>query len=1192
MYLKQLEIQGFKSFPDKTVVTFGNDITAIVGPNGSGKSNISDAIRWVMGEQSSRVLRGQKMEDVIFGGTQKRQQVGFAEATLVLDNSDRALRYDADQVMITRRYYRSGESEYYINKQSVRLRDIHELFMDTGLGREGYSNISQGRIDEILSVKSTDRREIFEEAAGISKYRHRKEETERRLAHTDDNLLRIGDKISELELQVEPLREQSEKAKAFIAFRDELKGMEVALWLHTLEKLSATARKAEEDFHSANFILQQEHEALDNLYVTSETLTFDLHQRDLQVETLREQIAVAESKVQEIRGMIAVLQTNRDNCLANIERVRQELAEQDTRSGGIEEQIVVLQKRIAEIEAQTQMLEADLKAAEEEGRRLADTSEGMTKQYLSLRNKQEHLRTEESARKADLTATEESIARSDDRKAEVLADCAAAQARQEEAQKQLKTARRALGDARDEITAAENTLEGYRLRSKTRTDKRDALQKALTDASVAYDTVSSKLRMFEEMEREYEGFSKAVRVIMQESKRGALQGVHGPVSTLIRTKDAYTVAIEIALGSAMQQIVMTNEQTAKAAIQYLKRTDSGRATFLPLSVIQGKSLNEKDVEKCRGFVGIASDLVECKAEYNEIIRSLLGKTVIADDMDAAIAIANRFSHRFRIVTLDGQVINAGGSMTGGSVTKNAGILSRANEIERLKAQKTASQEKMSALKAELSEAERLVQQVEFELSAEEVRLRRAQDEALRLEGEEKQYAILAQAIGDAIASSERELSSIDERTAADQKHATALREQISALARQIDEAERDLALVSDGQTVAAEQSNRLSERMTEIRMELAAFEAEKATANDSIGRLQGLELAMKGDRAQKLALITAYEGEERLIASQIETQETLLAQNDAQTQGERENLKVALEARFAVEARKTATDKEAQQKSRDILNMERESARLEAKKNTAEMEEKQIIDKLWDSYELTRTSAPEVAAEIESVGTAQKRVSELKRKISALGAVNLGAISEFERVNERYEYLASQRDDVLTSKRELEGIISDITKQMTDIFTTEFTKINTYFAQTFVEMFGGGKASLELEDENEPLSCGIEIRVQPPGKQLKSITLLSGGEKAFVAIALYFAILKVRPTPFCMLDEIDAALDDRNVERYARYLRTLCQKTQFIVITHRRGTMEASDVLYGVTMQEQGISKILHLDLNQMEQALGIVEQR
>ncbi len=1188
MHLKQLEIQGFKSFPDKTVVSFGHDITAIVGPNGSGKSNISDAIRWVMGEQNSRSLRGQKMEDVIFGGTEKRAQVGFAEATLVLDNGDRALRYDADELMITRRYYRSGESEYYINKQSVRMRDVHELFMDTGLGREGYSNISQGRIDEILSLKSVDRREIFEEAAGISKYRHRKEETERRLAHTEDNLLRIGDKISELELQVEPLRQQAEKAKAYLAFREELKGLEVALWLNTLEKLSATARKAEEDYHSAAFILQQEHDNLAQLYVTTETLTFDLHNRDMKADQLREEISQSEAQAQSIRAAIAVLKTNCENCRSNVNRVKQELAEQDSRSGGIAAQITALEKRMGEIDLQLKTLQQDLSQAETEGRRLTESSDGMTRRYLELRNEQERLRTEQSAKAADLSAAEDSISRSEARKQEVLSDCNAARQRQGGAQKELRDTRKALSEAREEITACKNTIEGYRLRAQAREQKRDTLKKQVTELSVTLDTLRSRLHMFEEMEREYEGFNKAVRVVMQESKRGSLKGIRGPISKLIRVQDAYTIAVEIALGAAMQHIVAENEQCSKAAIQFLKRSDSGRATFLPMSVIRGRTLREPGVESCRGFVGIASELVQSDAEYGPIVEDLLGRTVIAEDMDAAIAIANRFGHRFRIVTLDGQVINAGGSMTGGSVSRNSGILSRANEIERLRSQKQAGEKKQEQWKGELAEAERLVQQVSFELLSEEGRLRSAQDEALRLEGEEKQYAVLVSAIGDAISGSEKELQSLEERMNSDQARRELLSKQLEELKKKIDAAEQELKLVSDGQSVAAEQSNRLSERMTKIRMDCAALEAEKTTARDSVSSLRGLELAMQGDRVQKLVLIESYSNEETGLQKELSQQEQLLLNQDAQTGKSKEALEKALEERLKVESRKTSMEKDIQNLNKDILGMERECARLEAKKSSAELEEKQIIDKLWDSYELTRSTAHEAAAEIESIGAAQKRTAELKRKISSLGSPNIGAIDEFARVNERYEYLTGQRDDVLTSKRDLEGIISDITAQMTEIFTTEFGKINHYFGETFTEMFRGGKASLELEDASQPLSCGIEIRVQPPGKQLKTITLLSGGEKAFVAIALYFAILKVRPTPFCMLDEIDAALDDRNVERFAGYLRGFSGKTQFIVITHRRGTMEEADVLYGVTMQEQGISKILHLDLNQMEQQLGI----
>ena len=1190
MYLKYLEIQGFKSFPDKTHVSFGHDITSIVGPNGSGKSNISDAIRWVMGEQNSRALRGQKMEDVIFGGTMKRAQVGFAEATLVLDNTDRALSYDADELMVTRRYYRSGESEYYINKQSVRLRDIHELFMDTGLGREGYSNISQGRIDEILALKSTDRREIFEEAAGISKYRHRKEETERRLAHTQDNLLRIGDKISELELQVEPLREQSEKAKKYLAYKAELKGLEVALWLHALQRLSATARKAEEDYNSAAFILEQEHASLEELYALGENLSKELQERDVALDLIRSQIEENESRGQSISSQIAVLQTGIDNCQSNMQRIQEELDEQQSRSGGIETQIRTLQERIDAIGNEESGLRTQLQQAEEEGRKLALSAEGMTRRYLELRNAQEQLRTTLSARQAEMTALEETSQRSKERSAQVHSECEAAQNRRDEAQRQYASTHKALKEAQEEVIASKNTIEGYRLRSQTRAEKRDALQKSLQEADVDLDRLSSRLKLFEEMQRDMEGYSKAVREVTQQGKRGAISGIHGPVSQLIRTDDRFTVAIEIALGSAMQHVIVEDEQCGKICMQMLKRGNVGRATFLPISVIRGKELNEKGVEKCTGFLGIASDLVRAKEVYTPILCFLLGKTVIVEDMNSAISMANRYGHRFRIVTLDGQVLNSGGSMTGGAVSQNTGILSRANEIERLKKQILTEETKRSELKSRYAEALRLTQQVEFELSAEESRLRNAEDEVLRLSGEERQYAVLVQAIGDAIAASESELRSLQERSEADEKHRKQLSEQIAVLNRQISDSEKELSVVSDGQSITSEESNRLSERMTSIRMDLAALDAERITAKDSVANLRGLELAMEGDRSQKLGLLEQYRQDGARLSKETDKLTQTLREQKALTAKKREELEQALDSRRELEAKKTYSEKESQNKSREILNMERESARLEAKKNAAEMEEKQIIDKLWESYELTPSTAADSAAPIESVSVAQKQATDFKRKISSLGTPNLGAIEEFERVNERYTYLTEQRDDVLHSKRDLEGIISDITKQMTEIFTEEFAKINTYFSQTFVEMFGGGKASLELEDPTQPLTCGIEIRVQPPGKQLKTITLLSGGEKAFVAIALYFSILKVRPTPFCMLDEIDAALDDRNVERFANYLRNLSKKTQFIVITHRRGTMEASDVLYGVTMQEQGISKILHLDLNQMEQQIGIIE--
>ena len=1189
MYLKALEIQGFKSFPDKTVLNFDCDITAIVGPNGSGKSNISDAIRWVMGEQSTKALRGARMEDVIFGGTQKRAQVGFAEASLILDNSDGAFNYDAKEIMVTRRYYRSGDSEYYINRQSARLRDINELFMDTGLGREGYSNISQGRIDEILSVKSTDRREIFEEAAGISKYRHRKEETERRLSNTEDNLVRINDKISELELQVIPLKEQAEKAQKYLEYRDELKGLEIAVWLEALDKLAATAKKAEDDFNAAAFVLQQTHDELNDLYQTGESLAFELHTRDLEIDRLREELSGMEGELQRFEGSIAVLEGERRNAGENIDRIRAELDEQDTRNSGILDQIRERRDRVSAIDDEQRLLERQLEAAIEEGRQLAQSAEGMTRTYLELRNRHAATVADLAGKMADISALDSAIVRSEERKGEVLSDCGAALERRQDTEEQLADCRRRLREARDDAESCANALNGYELRRKTRAEKRDALQKSFNDLSVESDTVSSRLRMFREMEREYEGFSKAVKFIMQEADRGALRNIHGPLSRLIRTEDEYSIAIEIALGATMQNIVVTSDQDGKYAMNLLKSRDMGRATFLPIETMHGSILSEPGLSGCPGYVGIAAELVACDEKYRDIVNYELGRIVICERIDDAIAIARRYHHRFRIVTLDGQVINAGGSMTGGSISRNAGLLSRANEIARLEAKEKKLQEKKDAAERELAEAVRQLEQTEYEITTVQGQLRQAEDDVLKLEGEEKQYAVLYEAICDATESAQREISAIDARLDEDQKRRIALQAQCEMLEAQRDDLQRQIDDVSAGQTTAAEQSNRLGERITSLKMDAASISAERVTALDSIRQLEALSAAMQGDRTQKEASIAGFETQVETLQKRIADANAELAARADAVERKKSDLQAAQKARMEVEARKTKAEKDAQQKNKDLLDMERESARLEAKKTTAQMEEKQIIDKLWDSYELTPSLAPVMAAQIESTTAANRRIAEIKRKINALGTPNLGAIDEYARVSERYDYLTEQRDDVLQSKRELEGIIREITGHMTEIFTEEFAKINKFFGETFTEMFGGGKASLELEDPNEPLSCGIEIKVQPPGKQVKTITLLSGGEKAFVAIALYFAILKVRPTPFCMLDEIDAALDDRNVERYANYLRNLSQKTQFIVITHRRGTMEEADILFGVTMQEQGVSKILHLDLDAMEKQLGII---
>ena len=1188
MYLKAIEIQGFKSFPDKTVLTFGSDITAIVGPNGSGKSNISDAIRWVMGEMSSKALRGSKMEDVIFGGTVKRPQMGFAEVSLVLDNTEGILDREGAEIMVTRRYYRSGDSEYYINRQSARLKDINELFMDTGLGREGYSNIGQGRIDEILSAKSTDRREIFEEAAGISKYRHRKEDTERKLQQTQDNLLRINDKISELELQVNPLREQAEKAKKYLVYRDELRGLEVTVWLSQLEKLSETAKKAEADYASAKFLLEQGKNDLEELYRRAEALAASLRDMDVEAERLRQKISEIEGEAAEQNSQKAVLEARLQGNLSNIRRLKQELDAQEGRSGDLQEQIAGRERRLREIRQEAQTAEATL-AEKQSSFALLQLEQTKRRETLDGLRQRHSLQLQKSAElRSSLSANDSDVQKLRDRRAQVEQTRDDTAAKRDTALQGQKACLEELEQWQEAVVAQKNAISGYALRAEGRIKKRRELEEQTAQMKIQRDTLGSRIRMYREMEQGYEGYSKATRIVMQEAGRGNLRHIHGPVSKLLQTKDEYTVAVETALGASMQSIVVDSEQDGKAAIQLLRRREGGRATFLPIRVIRGRRLTENGLEGEYGFVGLASDLITYDQQYRDIMENLLGRTAVAEDMDAAIAIAGRHGHRFRIVTLDGQVLNAGGSMTGGSTAKSSGVLTRANELQRMEQQEKVLETQMKELSGQLQEAARGAAQAEAEIADSQNKLRQAEDQVLRLGQQKNHYEVLLGTLEAAMESAQREYDTVESLLSGGAQQKQTLQERAQECDRQVEALGAEMVTAQEALDRITGEMDQVEQEAHQAEMRKSALEAEAATAVSSRQQLQQLAEAISGDRNQRLQLIEEHQQENHLLTEQIEVcrQQAEVLLQQAQTQ--RQTLQEASGRRMGVEAQKTATEKGAQQKNRDLMDMERECARLEQKKTTTQLEEKQILDKLWDSYELTNSTAQQAKVEIESLSGAQKRIGELKRKMNALGHPNLGAIEEFQRVNERYEYLTGQRDDVETSQRELQKIVGEITGEMTEIFKVEFQKINEYFGQTFTEMFGGGKASLQLEDENDVLSCGIEIKVQPPGKQVKTIMLLSGGEKAFVAIALYFAIMKVRPTPFCMLDEIDAALDDRNVARFAAYLRNLSNKTQFIVVTHRRGTMEAADVLYGVTMQEQGVTKVLSVDINQVAKELNI----
>ncbi len=1188
MYLKALEIQGFKSFPDKTVLTFGEDITAIVGPNGSGKSNISDAILWVMGEQSSRALRGGKMEDVIFGGTLKRKQMGFAEVSLILDNSNHIFDRPEAEVMVTRRYYRSGESEYFINKASCRLRDINEMFMDTGLGREGYSIIGQGKVDAILSVKSADRREVFEEAAGISRYRHRKEEAERKLDHTADNLVRISDKIEELELQVEPLRVQSEKAKKFLVCREELRGLEISVWMEQLDRLKESNRKLMSDYETAVSDRDAASQAREELYRRAEALAEEMQERERAVELVRTEASQLEETAGELEADIAVLKTEARNNLENADRLRREMDQHGGRAQSVADQIAERKQRLEDMtlrrnELCRQLAEQQKQA--EEMRSSAGTLAGELEELRRLEKIQEASAGDARALLSALTAAQQELL---DRETTLQSAIQEAAARLEDAEKRAKEKRRELDHAVEERDSVGNVISGYELRRQSRQKKVDTVNDQVVKLTMDEHAAASRIHMLSEMEKLYEGYSKAVKTVMQCADRGQLKGVRGPVAGLLKVPDAYTVAIEIALGGAMQNIVVEREEDGKAAISYLKRRDSGRATFLPMDAVRPNSIQEQDLRRRSGVVGVANELIEFDPQYKNVFANLLGRVIVAEDMDAAISIARAYHHRYRIVTLDGQVLNAGGSMTGGSVSRSAGILSRSNELERLQKQIDGVRRNLAEGKRNLSEAQRELTEASYELEVAQNQKREWDRTVLRLQGEQGQFDILLKSLHQSMDSYHAERSGLKDRLRQTEADTEAAKLRISELEGESAAIRVQAEGKAAGEAALQEKSRSITDTVAELNLELASLDAESGAVRQAMEELLSLQSGLATDQDLRRDMIRACGEKEQQLNAQIRSQQEKLAALREQKRGLEARIHALTDERLQLEGQRTQADRDARDKNETLMALERDCARLEQKKVSAEMEEKTILDKLWDNYELSHSEAEKQRKELESLQKAIRRIAELKRAISSLGAVNVGAIEEYERVNERYTYLSEQRADVEKAKSELEDIIESITEEMKQIFAVQFELIAKSFSETFQELFRGGKASLELEDKNDILGCGIEIKVQPPGKSLKIISLLSGGEKAFVAIALYFAILKVRPTPFVVMDEIEAALDDANVTRFARYMRNLTDHTQFIVITHRRGTMEEADVLYGVTMQEQGISRMLTINLNDVERELHI----
>ena len=1188
MRLKSLEVHGFKTFPDKTKLSFESGITSVVGPNGSGKSNISDAIRWVLGEQAPKSLRCSRMEDVVFNGTDNRKKTGYAEVTLNIDNSDRFLDFNGDEIAVTRRYYRSGESEYLINKAAVRLKDINELFMDTGLGRDGYSMIGQGKIDSIVSSKSEDRREIFEEAAGISKYRYRKIEAERKLKNTEDNLLRLRDIVTELQERVGPLKKQSEKAQQFLTYSEEKRGLEIALWLLTLDKSQDSLKKQDEKILIAQTQYDEAGQALEDIQKESEEIYDKNAALSVQCENIRAQISEIDGKIAEKNAQISVAENDILHNTENIGRVKGEIEQADKSAGEFEKtiaekqaridvldsEIISNQKKYARVSEQLNVINIDAGKNGDALQELTATLSALTSQSADARV----IDITSDSSINELTQRIESLKTQNEEKADQRASLL------EMSDKYTAD----ISSVSEEISSLENAIEGLSIKLGSKGKKREQLKEEYDKLTLDIREHQRKISFLDNLEKNLEGFSKSVKQVMGASKSGKLHGIYGPVSRVISVPKKYAVAIEIALGAAMQNIVVVSDEDAKQAIRYLKSTDGGRATFLPLNTIKPRELKESGLDDCYGFVGVAAELCSCDGKFSNILGSLLGKIVIAEDLNSAASIAKKYSYRFKVVTLDGQVVNAGGSMTGGSLARSTGVLSRASEIEQLKAQTDKLTGKQRDAGAALEQINREYSAAEAEALGSRAELSNKQQELVRLQAEHRACENELQAVNDSIESAQAEIEDCFTKIEGFKKSREQARDRLAELGVQIAEAEQNVNAVTGSRAELSKQREELSAKLQNIRLEIVTAQKDIDALNSEIVMAKNSGADSEQRKAELNAQIAAYEkdikdkqGEIELYKKEIDslksTQDAHAKQIEAYN-GQRDLLEKRTVEIRSIERSKTS--------EREVSG--RELARLEERKINLQKEYDTIISKLWEEYELTRREAEKVAVPIDNQPAAQKRLNSLKQSIRALGSVDVSAIEEYKEVSERYEFLSVQVKDVEKSKAEIEKLITSLTKQMKETFVESFEQINRNFTFTFKELFGGGTASLSLADPENILTSGIDIIVHPPGKIVVHLDALSGGEKALVAIALYFAIMKVRPAPFCVMDEIEAALDDVNVARFASYLRRLTDKTQFILITHRRGTMEEADVLYGVTMQDEGISKLLELRSTEVAEKLGV----
>ena len=1191
MLLRSLTIQGFKSFADKTTLQFGKGITAVVGPNGSGKSNISDAIRWVLGEQSTKTLRGAKMEDVVFGGTAARRPLGFAEVTLTIDNADRGLQFDNDTVAVTRRYYRSGESEYQLNGVSVRLKDIHELFMDTGLGRDGYSMIGQGRIDSIVGSKSNERRDIFEEAAGISRYRYRKQEAERRLSQAEENLLRLRDILQELEGRVEPLREQSEKAARFLEYAEQKKELEIGLWLHMLSSSKDALREQDYKITLAETQYQAAEEALKRLEEEMDGTALETQAITVKIEEIRRAAAALEEEAVRTDGEAAVLENTVFHNGETAERIDRELASLDQSAAAAAENARLRRAEAGEKAREIARMNLELADRNAELEGLISHSEGFSRRLEELASGQNALAAESAEERVKMVTAQSSLNEIETRGRTLLTELAGRREEIDGLRAEYAALLKDKEKLEEQITSCANALKGYELRKASRTARAEELKGGLDKLRLDIGEKKRRAQILEDLERNMEGFAYSVKAVMKAADGGQLRGVHGPVSRLIKVDKPYATAIEIALGAAMQNIVVDTEEDAKRAIQYLKNQKAGRSTFLPVTSVKGRALEEPQLASQPGFVGLAVDLTACDGKYQGILKSLLGRTVVAEDIDAAVAIAKRFGYRFKIVTLDGQVVNAGGSLTGGSLTKNAGLLGRAEDIRRLREQAAGLEKKLEEQTEAYKQALSDLAAVEADMAGARGELTTAQEDHIRVEGELRRVGGQKEAAERAAAAMEAEQAEAGRRTGQLTESAKAAAARIEELEARQAVLQKEMDEAAGGRDSAAGRREELSAAVTALRLRLIEADKDKEAIERMALELEAAASGRSGRReeleAEKAALADKNSG----LADQIGALKEKAAGLREKAASSAKEVETLQGRRNEAEQKAQATRQEERDKTAEREKIGGELARLTERKTAMLAEYDDIIRRLFDEYELTRSEAEATGIQVEDPAKARVALNQLKNKIRGLGSVNLAAIEEYKEVAQRYAFLSGQVADVEKTREELYHLIERLTGDMRRMFTEGFDRIAANFTTVFKELFGGGTAELRLTDPDHVLDSGIDILVQPPGKKVSSIELLSGGEKALIAVSIYFAIMKVNPPPFCMMDEVETALDDINVDRFAEYMKRMTGSTQFICISHRRGTMEAADMLYGVTMQEKGVSKLLSLNVSELAEKLKLDER-